>query len=227
VTNPYVNYWDGRNGAKNLWQGIRHCNIFLENIRVEDGGPRDLDEHVREQWIAEVKTIKAYLHFFLFQLYGPIPIVDEVIPISAKGDQIDLHRAPVDEVVDYIVNTLDEAIVSLPTVNELDIVSEYGRFTKTIARSIKAKTLVLAASPIFNNNGYYQGFKDNRGVELFPAGDKRARWQRAAEASEDAVRSAEADGAQILITIDGGNNAIRGINSSNINDTTKAMVSLR
>lgn len=227
VTNPYVNYWDGRNGAKNLWQGIRHCNIFLENIRVEDGGPRDLDEHVREQWIAEVKTIKAYLHFFLFQLYGPIPIVDEVIPISAKGDQIDLHRAPVDEVVDYIVNTLDEAIVSLPTVNELDIVSEYGRFTKTIARSIKAKTLVLAASPIFNNNGYYQGFKDNRGVELFPAGDQRARWQRAAEASEDAVRSAEADGAQILITIDGGNNAIRGINSSNINDTTKAMVSLR
>lgn len=227
VSNPYVNFWDGRNGAKNLWQGIRHCNIFLENIRIEDGGPRDVEEYLREQWIAEVKTIKAYLHFYLFQLYGPIPIVDEVIPISAKGEEVDIYRAPVDDVVNYIVRTLDEAIVSLPTVNELDVVSEYGRFTKTIARSIKAKTLVLAASPLFNNNNYYSGFKDNRGIELFPAGDSKSRWERALQATDEAVRSAEADGAQILITIDGGNNAIRGINSTNINDVTKAMVSLR
>src|SRR5690606_25404593 len=73
----------------------------------------------------------------------------------------------------------------------------------------------------------YSGFKDNRGVELFPTGDSKARWERALKATDEAVRSAEADGTQILITIDGGNNAIRGINSTNINDTTKAMVSLR
>src|SRR5690606_7593668 len=42
ISNPYSNFWDGKNGGKNLWQGIRHCNIFLENIRIEDGGPRDL-----------------------------------------------------------------------------------------------------------------------------------------------------------------------------------------
>lgn len=228
VIDPYANFWDGRNGAsKNIWQGIRHCNVFLENIRVEDGGPRDLEEHLRDQWIAEVKTIKAYLHFYLLQLYGPIPIVNEVIPISAKGDEIDIFREPVDKVVEYIVNTLDEAIVALPGINELDIVSEYGRFTKTIALSIKAKTLVLAASPLFNNNNYYKGFTDNRGVELFPEGDSNKRWERALQACDEAVRSAEEDGAEILISTDGGNNAIRGINSTNINDTTKAMVSIR
>ena len=228
VVNPFSNFWDGQNGAnKNFWQGIRHCNVFLENIRVEDGGPRDVDEMLREQWIAEVKTIKAYLHFYLLQLYGPIPIIDKVIPISSKGNEVNVYRAPVDEVVDYIANTLNEAIENLPTINELDVVSEYGRFTKTIALSIKAKTLVLAASPIFNNNNYYSGFKDNRGVELFPAGDSKVRWARALEACDAACRSAEADGAIILITTDGGNNAIRGINITNINDTTKAMVSLR
>lgn len=228
VANPYANFWDGTNGAsKNIWQGIRHCNIFLENIRVEDGGPRDLEEYLREQWIAEVKTIKAYLHFYLLQLYGPIPIVDKVIPISSKGEELAVYREPVDIVVDYIVNTLDEALETLPHLNELDIVSEYGRFTKTIALSIKAKTLVLAASPIFNNNNYYSGYKDNRGVELFPAGDGQKRWERALAACDEAVRSAESDGVHLLITTDGGNNAIRGINSTNINDTTKAMVSLR
>ena len=228
AVNPYANFWDGQNGASgSLWQGIRHCNVFLENIRLEDGGPRDLDETLRSQWIAEVKTIKAYLHFYLLRLYGPIPIIDKVIPISGKGDQVNVYREPVDKVVDYIANTLDEAVEDLLDLNGLDVVSEYGRFTKTIALSIKAQTLVLAASPIFNNNNYYSGFKDNRGVELFPKGDSKLRWEKALEATDAACRSAEADGSVILISTDGGNNAIRGINNTNINDTTKAMVSLR
>jgi hypothetical protein len=228
VNNPYANFWDGTNGAsRGIWQGIRHCNIFLENIRVEDGGPRDLDDTLREQWIAEVKAIKAYLHFYLFQLYGPIPIVDNVIPISAKGDEVDIFREPVDKVVDYIVATLDEAVENLPSQNALDVVSEYGRFTKSIALSIKAKALILAASPIFNNNNFYNGFKDNRGVELFPKGNSVERWERALKACDDAARSAEGDGAKLLVTIDAGNNAIRGTNMTNINDTTKTMVSIR
>lgn len=228
AANPYMNFWDGLNGApKNLWQGIRHCNIFLEGILLENGGPRDLEESLRAQWIAEVKAIKAYLHFYLFQLYGPIPIADEAVPISEKGDRVNVYRAPVDEVVNYIVETIDDAIEDLPTLNDLDVVSEFGRMTKTIALSIKAKTLVLAASPIFNNNSYYSGYKDKRGIELFPVGDSDERWKRALEACDEACRAAEDDGAYIFTTIDGGNNAIRGINSTNINDTTKAMVSLR
>lgn len=228
VSNPYANFWDGINGAsENIWEGIRHCNVFLEHIRVEDGGPRDLDDMLRNQWIAEVKTIKAYLHYYLFRLYGPIPIVDKVIPISAKGEELAIYREPVDQVVDYIVQTLDDAITDLPETNQLDVVTEFGRFTKTIALSIKAKVLVEAASPLFNNNNYYNGITDNRGVELFPSGNSAQRWERALEAVDEAVRAAEGAGAVILITTDGGDNAIRGINSTNINDTTKAMVSLR
>jgi len=228
TANPYMNFWDGENGAtKNIWQGIRHCNVFLEHIDPEDGGPRDMDEMERERWIAEVKTIKAYLNFYLFQLYGPIPIVDKVIPIAAKGEELAFYREPVDQVADYIVNLLDEAIESLPVVGEIDPASEYGRFTKTIARSIKAKTLVLAASPIFNNNNYYLGYTDNRGVELFPEGDSRERWQRALTAADEAIRSAEEAGYRILVSADAGSGAIPDVNSTNINDTTKAMISLR
>ena len=228
TTNPFMNFWDGLNGApRNLWESIRNCNVFLENILVENGGPRDIEEYERDRWIAEVKAIKAYLHFYLFQLYGPIPIMDKAIPISAKGDEVNVYREPVDKLVEYIVKTLDDAIENLPMMNELDVVSEFGRFNKTIALSIKAKTLVLAASPIFNNNNYYIGYKDKRGIELFPTGDKIERWEKALEAVDVAARAAEDDGAEILITTDGGNNAIRGTNISNINDTTKAMVSLR
>lgn len=225
---PLMNYWDGSNGAdRSLWEGIRHCNVFLENIRVEDGGPKDLDEIDRKQWIAEVKAIKAYMYLYLFRLYGPIPIIDKALPIASKGEQVNVHREPVDEVVNYIVKIFDEAIEDLPTLQQLDRVSEYGRFTKTIALSYKAKTLVLAASPIFNNNNYYLGIKDNRGVELFPTGDSEERWERALEACDHACRSAEEDGAIILVSTDGGQNAIPDINATNISDTTKAMISFR
>lgn len=228
ATSPYMNFWDGNKGAsENIWQGIRHCNVFLENINIEDGGPRDMDEMERSKWIAEVTTIKAYLNFYLLQLYGPIPIVDEVIPISTKGEELALYREPVDKVVDYIVGLLDEAVENLPTPSELDPSTEYGRFTKTIARSIKAKTLVLAASPLFNNNNYYAGFMDKRGVELFPNGDSKQRWERALQACDEAVRSAEEDGNIILVTTDAGAGAIPDVNTTNISPETKAMISLR
>jgi len=31
-SNISIDYWTGRGGATNMWQGIRDCNIFLENI---------------------------------------------------------------------------------------------------------------------------------------------------------------------------------------------------
>lgn len=228
AVSPYMNFWDGNKGAsENIWQGIRHCNVFLESINREDGGPKDMDEMERAKWTAEVKTIKAYLNFYLFQLYGPIPIVDKVIPISTKGEELALYREPVDKVADYIVKLLDEAIENLPTPSEQDLSTEAGRFTRTIARSIKAKTLVLLASPLFSNNNYYAGFRDKRGVELFPNNDSRQLWERALQACDEAVRSAEEDGNMILVSSDAGSLAIPDVNSTNISPQTKAMISLR
>lgn len=220
---PYMNFWDGYG----LWQGIRHCNVFLEKVPLENGGPKDLSEKKRNLWMAEVRALRAFYHFYLFRLYGPIPIMDHVIPISAEEEDLQIYRNTTDEVVNFIVTELDKAIEFLPERAEMDQSTEFGRFNKTIARCIKAKALVLAASPLFNNNNYYKGYKDNRGIELFPEGDSQARWQAALQACDDACRSAEADGNIILITQDAGGNAITGTHIGNINDTIKAMVSLR
>src|SRR5690606_31785500 len=60
---PFQNYWDGRRDGRNLWVGIRDCNIFLENIEKVP----DLHAWERVRWVSEVKFIKAYLHYFLLQ----------------------------------------------------------------------------------------------------------------------------------------------------------------
>lgn len=179
---PYQNFWDGANSGTNLFIAIRDCNIFLENIHK----PQDMEEYERIQWIAEVKFLKAYYHFFLMQLYGPIPIIRENIPVSATPEEVRAYRDPIDDVVDYIVELIDEAIVDLPL--ELMMpASDAGRITIPIALAIKAQALVWAASPLFNGNSDYKNFKDNRGIQLISSEYDANKWQRAASALKDCI----------------------------------------
>lgn len=182
ASNPLQDYWSGRNGGKALYVGIRDCNIFLENIHM----PQDIQESERIRWTAEVKFLKAFYHFFLMKLYGPVAIVDENLPISATPEETQIYREPVDTCVNYIVNLLDEAIEDLPPVlNDPDL--EMGRITKTIALSVKAKVLVWGASPLFNGNPDYAGWVDNRGMQLVSTDYDPQKWERAAIAIKEAI----------------------------------------
>ncbi len=182
VTAPLLNYWDGENGGTNLWQGIRDCNIFIENIGLAMG----LDESERARWIAEVKFLKAYYHFWLLQLYGPIPIIRENLPISASASEVAVYREPVDDVVDYIVELLDEAMPDLPLKIDNEV-TEMGRITQPIALAMKAKVLVTSASPLFNGNTNYSAMIDSRGKQLFNQTEDKTKWVRAAQACKNAI----------------------------------------
>ncbi|MBY5956930.1 RagB/SusD family nutrient uptake outer membrane protein [Membranicola marinus] len=182
VNSPYLNYWDGGSGGENLWQGIRDCNIFIENIHDVN----DMESFEKNRWAAEAKFLKAYYHFYLMRLYGPIPIVRENLPISASPEEVAVYREPVDDVVEYIVALIDEALEDLP-ITITNEVSELGRITKPIAMSIKAKILVTAASPMFNGNQNYQSLKDGRDIVLINQAYSADKWQRALLACEEAI----------------------------------------
>ncbi|MDR0332565.1 MAG: RagB/SusD family nutrient uptake outer membrane protein [Dysgonamonadaceae bacterium] len=193
ATDPIQDYWDGRNGGRELWVGIRDCNIFLENIhRVPD-----LPEWERLRWISEVKFIKAYLHFFLLKMYGPIPIVDVNLSINAPPEEVRVFRDPVDEVVEFIVNLLDESMAYLPPMI-YDTFTEQGRVTELIARSVKAKVLVWAASPLFNGNPDYANFTDRRGRHLFSTTYDNTKWEKALKAVDEAIEMAYENGHQLF-----------------------------
>ncbi|SMC57522.1 RagB/SusD family nutrient uptake outer membrane protein [Pedobacter nyackensis] len=189
ITNPFQNYWDGGNGGKSLWIGIRDCNIFLENI----GRIRDISEYERARWISEVKFVKAYLHYFLFQMYGPIPIIDKNLPVNVEPSAVKVYRDPVDKVIDFIVNTLDESMTNLPDMID-DPAKEMGRPTKAAAAALKAKVLVWAASPLLNGNPDYANITDKQGTKLFPANVDPEKWSRALNAVKFAIELAEENG---------------------------------
>src|SRR5690625_2133438 len=192
ANNPLQDYWSGRNGGKPLYVGIRDCNIFLENIHK----PQDILEMERQRWIAEVKFLKAYYHFFLMKLYGPIVLINENLPISSTPEETHLYREPIDRCVDFIVSLLDEAILELPT-SLPDVDSEMGRIDKAIALSIKAKVLVWAASPLFNGNSDYSNWIDNRGEQLISSEYDSNKWEKAAEAIKEAIDACHEKGARL------------------------------
>lgn len=189
INDPIINYWDGKNGGKPLFQALRDCNTFLENI----GRVPDMDSFEKSRWVAEVKFLKAYYHWFLLRMYGPIPIVDKNLPVSSSPDMVKVYRNSVDSCFNYIVNLIDSAAVDLPNVVDFPV-SEMGRITKPIALAIKARILMTGASPLFNGNSDMDYFTDNKGRHLFTSEYDPSKWQRAAEACKDAIDLCESLG---------------------------------
>lgn len=188
---PYCNFWEGTRGGQNMFVAIRDCNIFLETIKDIPG----LEQNERNRWIAEVKTLKAFFHFWLLRLYGPIPVMDKNIAVDASPEETRVKRKPVDEVVNYIVSLLDEAISSEALPDKITYIhSEYGRITIPAAKAIKAQVLVLAASPLFNGNEDFSGFVDKEGNNFINPEFDANKWVLAKDACLDAITSAEAAG---------------------------------
>lgn len=192
AANPGLNAWDGSEGSYSLWRSIRICNIMLENIDK----PIDLGATEKQRWIAEAKFLKAYYHYVLFKMYGPIPLIKTNLAINSTTDEVRVKRAPVDETVEYIVSLLDDAIPGLPAVISSQA-TELGRVTSVIALSVKADVLATAASPLFNGNPDYVSFKDKDGVSLFPAAFDAQKWKKAADAAKAAITAAESQGIKL------------------------------
>lgn len=182
-TSPVLNFWDGENSAKALWRGIRDCNIFLENVDKI----LDLPPYEKTRWVAEVKFLKAYYHYYLFKAYGPIPIIDVNQPISAGVDEVQVYREPIEKVVKYIADLLKEAARDLPNAAEVVEGTEAGRIDKLGALGIRAELLLFAASPLFNGNTDYANMIDNKGTVLFPQTYDANKWKLAADAAKEAI----------------------------------------
>jgi hypothetical protein len=180
---PFLNFWDGEVGGKKLWNGIRDCNIFLENVKLV----RDLPDYEMKRWIAEVKFLKAYYHYYLFKCYGPIPILDVNLPISASVEEVQVYRETVDKVVKYIADLMKEAAIDLPEAGAVVEGTEAGRADKLVALTMRAEVLLFAASPLYNGNTDYASMLDKSGAPLFSQTYDANKWKLAAEACKQAI----------------------------------------
>jgi hypothetical protein len=188
---PMMNPWGGfefyNYNAPSVYQGIRQCYIFLNHL--EEVQPALLDagtfETMKLQWTGEAKFLIAYYHQLLLQCYGPIVFIE-------NETEEKLPRLTLDESVAKIADMYDQAIGLLPPTRTRK--PEYGRASQTIAKALKAKLLLYAASPLFNGNADYKDFVGKDGTQLISQTPDKNKWKTAMDAVEEAITFAHAQG---------------------------------
>ncbi len=154
--------------ADNSWSSnyasIRKCNLFVQNFPKVS---LKQDLLIQGQyWKAENRFLRAMFYYELIKRYGGVPLLgDRVLTLS---DDLKLPRSSFDACVDYVVNECDAIKNDLRP--DPVAAGDYGRITKGVALTLKAKILLLAASPLNN------------------AGNDIARWRRAKDAAGDVIR---------------------------------------
>ncbi|MEH3113843.1 RagB/SusD family nutrient uptake outer membrane protein [Pedobacter terrae] len=196
--------------------GIRNCNVFLENLSDQTKVP-DITPAERSRWIGEALFLKAYYHYYMLRMYGPIPLINTNVPVDADLAGAYVKRKPIDECVSAISNWFDEAAKLLPDRIQ-DENTQMGRVTKPIALAMKAKLLMMAASPLFNGNSDFAGFRDKEGNILFNPSYDPQKWIIARDAVKAAIDAAANNGFGLYnYTNDG----------LGLSDTTRIQLSIR
>jgi len=83
-------------------------------------------------YVAEAKFFRAYVYFDLLQQYGGVPIVTK--PLSIESGELQAPRNSRDEVVDFIIKDLEEAIPVLPLESSIPAANK-GRISRGAANA--------------------------------------------------------------------------------------------
>ena len=135
--------WSGLNELKYTPTTGRALDLF-DNYNLISKYTMNIDrirnlpmanEELKERYIAEIKTIRAWLSYLLYTHYGTFPIVPLEILKNPLEEHI-LPRATEQEMDMFIEQDLKDAIAVLP---EKYDDSDWGRFTKGAAMTILMK----------------------------------------------------------------------------------------
>ncbi|MGQ8337457.1 RagB/SusD family nutrient uptake outer membrane protein [Sunxiuqinia sp. A32] len=107
------------------YQGIRNCNLILENI---DGA--DISDDVKELLRAEARFVRAWAYNNMYFRFGPTPLR------TNSTQELYMPRATDEEMRTFIETELTEVIEDLPNPGEE---SNYGRAHKAAAMGLLTK----------------------------------------------------------------------------------------
>jgi len=117
-----------------IWQNHYNdiINTFSAMDEIEKYRPAANNDALADQYIAECRTIRAYLYLCLSKAFGKIIIIDQLdniqnTPASNKA-----------EVMQYIVDEMNEAIPQLPDMNPNKRSDVRGGITRYTAFAIQA-----------------------------------------------------------------------------------------
>ena len=173
---PILNVWN------NSYTGIRQT-LFTEKYLNEiplflNNKTPDEVNVIKKEGIAQMWALRALYEFDLLQHYGAYPIINTYMEISDPRYNT-LKRDSFATCVQNIVTLCDSAAKYLSVKH-----ASFGRMEKGTALAIKAKTLLYAASALYNradNTNPLVGYVTPSALEV------ETRWKMAAHALAEVI----------------------------------------
>lgn len=182
--------WNAANNPADVWapyfRAIRRANYFLEsadpakmNLDIYKGDATTYQQKVDEvkRWRYEARFLRAFYYFELVKRYGGVPLITRTL---SEQDVAGVQRSSLQDCIKFISDECDSAAAILPVVHAT---GDLGRATKGAALALKSRTLLYAASDLFNTSPWAGGYPKQELIAL-PAGDRAARWKAAADAAK-------------------------------------------
>lgn len=175
----------------NLWsyyyKGIRAATYFMQHVDEN----KELSDIEKMKCKAEARALRAWYYFALIRQYGPVVILGEqLISADAGTSQMQEPRSSAKTCFEYVTNECDSVLAMKALADFRDNDIDYGRMTNATVLALKARTLLYAASPLYNNDetlDVFKNFKNEDGSLMmdYTNKDVKERWKRAADACRD------------------------------------------
>lgn len=122
---------------------IRYCNYFFKNVLPKyEAGVYNSDLDNAKHYIGEMYFIRAWIYFSRLKTYGDYPIFTDVLIDNKEDLMAHGKRMPRNEVADFILNDLDQAIKLLKDKG----FAANNRINKQVALLVKSRVALYEAS---------------------------------------------------------------------------------
>ncbi len=152
--NSVVAYGSGGSYWGRYWAAIRACNILIKNMPNVTAPLSDLPQDERDLMVDEAKILRAYFHFQIIAMYGPVPFMDEAYGVDFDGWST-MERPTYDEIATTIADELQAVIDRgiVPLKRDPESTNDKYRVPLAFAYGIKSRLLLYNASPLNNPTG--------------------------------------------------------------------------
>lgn len=156
----------------NIYKKVRATNLFFSKIEASP-----IDAATKKTLKGEVFFLRAFLYHNLVAMYGGVPIITKAYSLN---DDFSVTRNSYADCIQFISNQCDSAANYLSKVQP-----EVGRATKGAALALKSRTLLYAASDLYNTPSTWSGFTHPEllGYTSATPAERQARWQKAKDAA--------------------------------------------
>ncbi|SEW51241.1 RagB/SusD family nutrient uptake outer membrane protein [Chitinophaga arvensicola] len=135
-----------------LYEGIRKCNYFLNNIGASKTIASDAE---KASWVAQAHVLRALYYLQLIKRYGAVPLIDQ--PLLVDHNFSKDKKASFSEVVTFILKDCDTALMVPATRVGFPwgiYDNQYGIMSRAVAYAIQSQAVTYAASPLWTDGTY-------------------------------------------------------------------------